>query len=62
MEKVFGPFSGQGKDQSKDWHPFDQVRTRAQIGSAHGVFGTGFGFGYASGYGNFDVGQVKPWS
>ena len=55
-------WAGQGKDQSKDWHPFDQVRTRAQIGSAHGVFGTGFGFGYASGYGNFNVGQVKPWS
>jgi hypothetical protein len=55
MEKVFGPFSGQGKDQSKDWHPFDQVRTRAQIGGADGVFGAGFGFGDDNGYGNFSV-------
>jgi hypothetical protein len=56
MEKVFEPFSGQGKNQSKNWHPFDQVRTRAHIGSDNGVFGAGFGFGYASGCGNFTVG------
>ena len=57
LEKISRHLSSQGEDQSKNWHPFDQIRPGTQIGSDDGLPGTGLGFDIHSGF--FGVDLVK---
>jgi hypothetical protein len=54
MEKILGYLSGQGEAQSKNRHPFNQVRAPAQIGSDDGLPDPGLDFDNR--YGNFCMG------
>ena len=53
LEKISRYLPGQGKAQSKNRHPFDQVRAGTKIGSDAGLPGTCLDFDNR--YGNFCV-------